>query len=278
MGRKAFAATITLVSGVACKEAPKPEAAAPVVTAPTVVDVIATEFAFASPDTVSAGWVTVRLHSDGQELHHASLGRLEEGKTMADLATLGPTDPIPAWFVAVGGPNPPRPGGGVAEATVHLAPGNYVMFCAIPSADGVMHMMKGMAKPLVVVAAAGPESEPDADVVLTLKDYAFNLSTPLTAGHHVIKVVVEANQPHEVLFAKLEPGKTAGDLASWSEKQVGPPPGVPLGGVAGLSPGRVNYVAVDLEPGNYAMICFIPDAKDGKPHFMLGMMTEFKVM
>jgi hypothetical protein len=41
--------------------------------------------------------------------------------------------------------------------------------------------------------------------------------------------------------------------------------------------GRHAFINVRLEPGTYALICFIPDAKDGKPHFMHGMMKEFKV-
>jgi hypothetical protein len=33
----------------------------------------------------------------------------------------------------------------------------------------------------------------------------------------------------------------------------------------------------DLEPGRYALICFLPDLADGKPHFMHGMMQEIEV-
>jgi hypothetical protein len=34
---------------------------------------------------------------------------------------------------------------------------------------------------------------------------------------------------------------------------------------------------VDLASGNYGLICFVPDAKDGKPHLAHGMMQDFKV-
>jgi hypothetical protein len=33
----------------------------------------------------------------------------------------------------------------------------------------------------------------------------------------------------------------------------------------------------DFVPGKYALICFLPDAKDGKPHFMHGMVQEVTV-
>jgi uncharacterized cupredoxin-like copper-binding protein len=54
-------------------------------------------------------------------------------------------------------------------------------------------------------------------------------------------------------------------------------PGNALGGIAGLAPGNSAYFEVDLTPGNYALACFVPDSKDGKPHIAHGMVKEFKV-
>jgi len=34
---------------------------------------------------------------------------------------------------------------------------------------------------------------------------------------------------------------------------------------------------VDLTPGTYALLCFAPDAKDGKAHTEHGMITQFEV-
>jgi hypothetical protein len=36
-------------------------------------------------------------------------------------------------------------------------------------------------------------------------------------------------------------------------------------------------VEVDLPAGDYALVCFIPDDKDGKPHFVHGMAKQTKV-
>jgi uncharacterized cupredoxin-like copper-binding protein len=63
----------------------------------------------------------------------------------------------------------------------------------------------------------------------------------------------------------------------WIEKMEGPPPGKPLGGVSGLEYGMSGYFTADFTPGNYALICFVPDAKDGKPHFTHGMMQQITV-
>ena len=72
--------------------------------------------------------------------------------------------------------------------------------------------------------------------------------------------------------AVVEPGPGHGEA-----QQQGPPPGEPLSGVAGLGVGKTATFPLTLTPGNYALICFIPDAKDGKPHFVHGMIQNFKV-
>jgi len=61
------------------------------------------------------------------------------------------------------------------------------------------------------------------------------------------------------------------------EKMEGPPPGAPVGGTTPMAQGEQNIITVDLSPGEYGLVCFVPDAKDGKPHAMHGMMTQFTV-
>ena len=248
--------------------------------APRVVHVIAHDFAFQAPDTIESGAVTFHLMNQGTQLHHMWLVRLTGGHTLADFnkAMSGPEAPLPAWAAPVGGPNPAAPGQNVSASMV-VTPGNYVMLCVIPGPDNVPHVMKGMERALTVVPANGDASTelPKADVDVTLKDYAFAFSKPLTAGHHVLRVTVDAAQPHELVMIHLAPGKTVNDMLAWVEKQQGPPPGAPVGGAAPLAKGDVNVVPVDLAPGNYALICFVPDAKDGKPHFMHGMTQQITV-
>jgi hypothetical protein len=82
---------------------------------------------------------------------------------------------------------------------------------------------------------------------------------------------------HEVELVRLAPGKTLEQFMSWIAKPAGPPPGSAIGGVAGFT-GSPNYFSADMAPGNYALICFIPDARDGKPHFMHGMTKTITVM
>ena len=52
---------------------------------------------------------------------------------------------------------------------------------------------------------------------------------------------------------------------------------MPMGGVVGLSKGLHAYFTANLDVGDYVLVCFLQDAKDGKPHFVHGMVQPFKI-
>lgn len=244
---------------------------------PPVIDITTTDFAFQMADTISGGWVTIRNHNQGTEMHHIQLLRLEQGKTLADMAAL--PDPLAAdWVVPVGGPSAAMPGGGLLDTTVELTPGSYAAICVIPSPDKKLHVMKGMAKPFTVIAPATAAQPASADITVRLADYGFELSTPLTVGKHTFRVETAPGQPHEFIIARLAPGKTPADLLAWVDNMVGPPPAERIvGGTTALGQGQVNIFEAEITPGNYALICFIPDVKDGKPHAAHGMMQQLTI-
>jgi hypothetical protein len=246
-------------------------------TAPTVT-VTASDYALEMPDTLPEGAVTLRLVNQGKEFHHVWLARIEGGHSVDDvLAALKTRQPLPAWIKDAGGPNAPRPEGGENSATVMLEPGSYIVACLIPSRDGVPHLMKGMVRALTVVRSARPAPAPEADVLMTLRDYNFFFSRPLSAGRHVIEVRNEGTQWHEFELVQLAPGKSAHDVIEFVERGVGTPAGLPIGGVSPLMPGGVSYFHTELQAGRYALICFLPDRRDGKAHFEHGMTQEFEV-
>jgi uncharacterized cupredoxin-like copper-binding protein len=242
-----------------------------------VVRVSGEDFKFDAPDVIPAGLSDFRFLNKGPALHHMSILKLEDGKTIDDLrAALANPGPPPAWVKEVGGPNAAAPGV-ESNATVMLEPGNYALICFI-DIGGPPHFMKGMLKGLRVVAATGPvASKPTPDVTVTLMDYNFKLSAPLRAGMRTFRVQNTGSQHHEVELVQLAPGVSAADFMKWIEKMEGPPPGKALGGVSGIESGMSAYFTADLSPGNYALICFLPDSKDGKPHFAHGMIQQITV-
>lgn len=248
--------------------------------APPVVWVTTTDYRIVIPDTLTAGATTVRVVNDGRELHHVLFVRLEGGRHAADLATAMKGDaPPPRWATLDGGPNGVSPGDTSLATTVRLAAGHYAVLCMIPGPDGVPHVAKGMISDLVVRPAgrAATASLPKHDDSITLVDYGYTVTTPITRATHEVLVRNLGAQPHELELARLLPGKTMADLAAWAQKMDSPPPAEFLGGVGPIAPGGVNELALSLSPGHYAMLCFLPDAKDHAPHIAHGMVKEFFV-
>ena len=245
-----------------------------------IVTVTATDFSFDAPGQVPAGAVTMRLVNKGTELHHAQIIKIEDGKTMEDIAAaLKNPGPPPPWVKFVGGPNAVPPGK-ETHATSVLSPGLYAYLCFIPSPDRVIHASKGMVKPFEVTSAASASSTdlPETDATIRLVDYDFEISKPLVAGKQTILVENAGPQAHEVALLKLAPGKTVADFAAWDQGGMkGPPPAEPVGGVVALDKGGRASFTADLTPGDYGLLCFIPDSKDGRPHLAHGMIKTIKV-
>jgi uncharacterized cupredoxin-like copper-binding protein len=247
--------------------------------APNLVTISAKEFGYQVPDSIPAGLTTLQLTNTGQQLHHMQLVRLDQEKTAAQFVeAMKAEGPPPAWAELVGGPNAVEPGSTVSSEQT-LKPGHYAILCLIPGPDGVPHFMKGMYRDLQVKESGGRSApEPKADVDMKLVDYGFELSSPIKAGRQTIRVLNGAAQPHEVVLVRVLPGKKLADIGEWEKSGFKTAPPVQfLGGVVGLAPGRHAYFSSDFKAGSYGLLCFFPDAKDGKPHLMHGMMSEFEV-
>lgn len=269
-----FAAVFTLAACTAEKKEETPAVAA----APQKVDFHAVDYAFHGPDTISAGMTAFTLTNGGKTFHHVQFVRLDSGKTVADLeAALKKQGPPPAWAVDVPGPNAAEPNQTV-NATVDMAPGNYAVICFVDIPEKKPHFARGMVKGLTVKPATGPSAPaPTADVTIALSDFSFAVSKPITAGKHVFQVTSTGPQSHEVIMLKFAPGKTMDDFGKWMAKQDGPPPASSMGGTSAQTAGSSVTFEADLTPGDYAILCLVPDPKDGKPHIEKGMVHTFKI-
>lgn len=281
--KSTLAVLVPLAALAACapKEEAKPPAPPPT---PNVVTVNASDFKYDVPAEIPAGYTTFRLVNSGPNLHHMMIARLDSGKTADDAkAALSKKGPPPMWLVPIGGPNAPDPSA-QSNSTLDMKEGNYVVFCMVDIPGGVPHFAKGMFSPLKVTAATGAAAPaPTADVSIKLADYSFTLSKPLTAGKHMIAVETAPGQPHEIEILRIAPGKTMADfekemkIMMAGKPLAGPPSASAIGGTAPSIAGTTQYFEVDLTPGNYVIMCFVTDMKDGKPHYEHGMVQQFEI-
>ena len=283
MNLSRFRAAPLLALWVACSG--KKPAAAPALN---VVTIAATDYAFVAPDTIPAGLTTFRLLNQGKEMHQAVIFGAS-GKTFEELeAAAVPKGPAPEWWQAFLRLQPTFPGGpGVITSadssivTLNLAPGHYLIACFIASPDGKWHVQKGMVRRLDVTptpAGTTAAAEPKSDITVTLSDYTFAMSSPLTAGTHTIRIENSGPQVHELTIERLAPGKTLDDFQKWLAGGMrGAPVSAPVGGFTGPDKGKVGWLTVTLTPGTYLLTCYVPDTKDGAPHLLHGMVQQVTI-
>jgi hypothetical protein len=308
-----LAAILVLAMGlltVACKDKKKDGATAtatqgqtavateggttPTAGVPGRLDITAVDFLFENvPATQPGGLTAITLRNTGAEDHQAQFVRLNEGVTLEQLQTALQSDETGAAALALvtvaGGVNGIAPGD-TGEVMYDLTPGNYVMLCFISGADDIPHVAKGMIQPFEVTAPEGDEPQPPApDAGFTISDFTFGGDKTLAAGPQTVQVINNGPQAHEVTIWKLDEGFTVDMLkAQFTEEQPtpdpnatpepeGPPPFSSAGGLGAIPVNEDGYMMLNLEAGNYAMLCFVPDQATGAPHAALGMIESLTV-
>jgi uncharacterized cupredoxin-like copper-binding protein len=240
----------------------------------------AKDYAFSGPDEIAAGWITVKLLNHGEDLHQLQFIKLPDGKTAKEFTAeiIANHKRLPPWVQRRGGPNSVIPGQ-QAEATVHLEPGEYVVICGIPDRHGVPHVALGMLKALRVTPARSQNmNPPPADLTITELDFSFEVSQPIRAGRHTVRVMNKGSQAHEVVVVQLARRATVDAfLDDFQPGVVTSPSGKPVGGIVGLEPGKEGFFTIDFVPGRYGLICFLPDLIHGAPHFTRGMLMDVTV-
>ncbi|MGD8320193.1 MAG: hypothetical protein PVJ02_07060 [Gemmatimonadota bacterium] len=290
---------------------PASDATAAADATPGLVELTAVDRTFQGPDSVEAGWVTIRFTNASTMTHFAVVERMPEGYGVAeqqeqvapifqdgmDLLAAGKADEamakfgeVPEWFgqiVFTGGPGLTAPGH-TSQATVHLDPGTYILECYVKT-EGIFHSYKpdstayGMVHQLTVTAPASSATEPQASTDLTLSSArGIEMSGTPVAGPQTVAVHFEDQTVHEnfvghdVHLVRLADDTDTDALVSWMDwTQVGglqtPAPAQFVGGLNELPAGMTGYMTVTLEPGRYAWIAEVPNAAEK------GMLKEFTV-
>jgi hypothetical protein len=261
---------------------PSPAAlASPSPAAGRVVTIEASDFAFTAPDSIPAGLVTLRMRNVGREPHHAQLMRLNTNVTLDQFLAALSQGPGPALQLAslTGGPAAVDPNG-TSEVIVDLTEGQYMLVCFVESPDGAPHLAKGMVRPMRVTAPPVAGTPPTAAQTVTMRDFTFEGPATLPTGRTVVRVVNDGPQPHEMAVVRLAQGKVLTDVTQFftmppGTPPAGPPPFQSVGGMQGLDRGGSGFAVLDLQAGDYGMICLIPDPGSGRTHLDLGMAKGF---
>ncbi|MCA9879442.1 MAG: hypothetical protein KC442_16735 [Thermomicrobiales bacterium] len=257
-----------------------------------LVEIVGKDFSFEMPAEIPGGLTQFTLHNEGAFTHHVIFVRLREGVTQAEIDAAASEQeylPLLALGEPFGGPNA-APAGGSATAIVDLPAGDYLVFCVIGDAEGVLHYRHGMIAPLTVTPAPASRPAPAASQTITLRDYTFDgLPSELPAGRQVWQITNEGPETHELVVFRQLPGVTFEMVAeSFGIAPQGTPvagatmpPGPPfedVGGVTLIGPGVTNWAVLDLEPGAYFANCFVLSPnRDHAPHFAFGMIQPFTV-
>lgn len=237
------------------------------------VVITATDFAFDAPAHVPSGRVTLRLVNKGQQVHHALFLRVEEKTAVGDVTdALKTNDWTPPWMRSYGGPEGVAPGG-EGTVTVTLDPGRYFVACIISSpGTNKKHFMDGMVREIIVDSTPAPAAPPvSPNATVTMREWAFDVQGTLKPGHQVIRVQNYGLREHHLQLVKLLPGRSLADAMAWSENPVGPVPYHPVSGTTGLGMSRKADIDVELEAGEYALLCTLNDPLAHVPHTAHGM-------
>lgn len=269
-----------------------PPTTAPPAAAPATLAVTATDdgagggYAFDVASEVPAGPTRIDLSNTGAEPHHAQLIKLNADATMDDLgAALATGDPAALFGVAslAGGTGTVAPGGAAAAAAVvDLSEGTYVFLCFVENEQGP-HIAQGMVQPFTVTPATGTATPPTADAEIGLIDYGFEAPDQLDAGATFTITNRSQAEPHEMNMLRLADDATVEDVLAMLSSEgppAGPPPFFPVGGMQALAPGDSQILTLDVDPGRYVLICFIPSVlpeNQGQSHAQLGMLAEVEI-
>ena len=252
-----------------------------------------------APTELASGSYLITLHATGDYVAYLNFmqppaGLSEEEATRLALDAAANDLVQPDWAY-LGGTNTFDIGVPMSFA-IHFEPGEYVTAASYYIPDqGSEEIMKLV--PLTITSDATPvagEATPVADMPVgdvkleMTDDLAYIVSPdPVPAGPQIWELSnAGVHGSHHVVMTRIPEGVTADDIvADFGIMMSGTPTaGEPLMaqftfvGYAALQyGGATSWHEFDLEPGTYAVICYILDSETFMLHVMDGMVTVFTV-
>ena len=118
-------------------------------------------------------------------------------------------------------------------------------------------------------------------ITVTTYDYSFAMPTTIPARLTVVKLINRGSQPHQATFGRVKPGVTVAQVLAAAKRGSSAEPYIEsvldfAGGPNATTPHGQQETIINLTPGHYVALCFVP-GPDGMPHYQMGMITPFTV-
>lgn len=246
-------------------------------TAPPSYTVAATESELILPEAVPGGIVELHYTNESEIRHMLILARLDGDLTpeQYDAALAGP-DPMAAYTMVHWLGGTALMPGQESAITYDLSAGQHVM---VDFGDGPPRAFY-----FTVTDERSAAAAPVAVVETELKDFALILPDTIPTGRQLWQITNNGDQWHEIQLVKLNEGATVQDAMDFMAQgpvPVGTPPFELISFIAPLNPGETIWTAMDLAPGEYTLICALPDLLGGHgehtTHAHRGMVRQLTV-
>jgi hypothetical protein len=250
------------------------------VTAQRVLNVTSRDTVLEAAPTVPAGLTTVWLILRGETRRELVVHRVPAGTEPAVIARSAAGRPT-SWFQrwSFGGPAVPPNSVADARATMELRRGRYVLVAYEVDAAGRPRGDKYLWRELTVVPASAliPARFADADLTVKVKDTRIELEGRLRPGQRAVRVENAGGRPHEVVIARLKPGKTVADVKRWKRERGEEPPFVYVGGLTPMSSGMTAQTRLVFQAGSYVVLCPMRDDVARANDHERGVLAAFTV-
>jgi hypothetical protein len=227
---------------------------------------------FEVPQSVEGGVVEISFTNSAKGGHSAQLVRAEQGHTPREALAAGKAwgekgKGLPDWALTAGGLGDVEPGE-TATVTQALAPGKYL----------VADLETGANAEFEVTGEAAASELPSDGGTIEATEYEFTASG-LKSGGAPILFANAGGEPHFIAAVGIKPGRTIADVRKFFETEKGEPPidEARSFNTAVIEGGESQSIDVELEAGDYALLCFVPDRAGGPPHAVKGMISKVAV-
>ncbi len=117
------------------------------------------------------------------------------------------------------------------------------------------------------------------EISVTAQDYSYIAPVSVRSGWTRVILTNKGTEVHHVQFLRLNDGVTIEQFQAALEQAEGPALAMTkqVGGVGAVAPGMTAQAVINLEPGNYAILCLIPSPSDHVAHHTKGMVKALTV-